>query len=107
MSWGDFAEKKPLRERIRDDDQMEYSDRDLQDFFMVPMVPLERRNVNGRYPLGQNLRSYREVSKRFPVAKRSAKAVSKVSQATDPKVIINYKFFKVSSKLLQLKIREI
>ena len=85
MSWSDFAEKKPLRERIRDDDQMEYSDRDqVQGLYLVP---LERRNVNGRYPLGRDLRSYREMSKRFPVAKRSAKAVNKLNQATDPKVI--------------------
>lgn len=89
ISWGDLLEKKPLHERFRDESEVvELPERD-SDFYLMPM---ERRNVNARYPIGRDFRNYREMSKRFPlaVAKRSAKAVNQMKQVTDPKVIRNY-----------------
>lgn len=51
----------------------------------IPMA--ERRNVNARYPLfTRDYKNYRDMYKRFPVTKRSAKAMNKKRQATDPKV---------------------
>ncbi|XP_003426568.1 uncharacterized protein LOC100679629 isoform X1 [Nasonia vitripennis] len=51
----------------------------------IPMA--ERRNVNARYPLfSRDYKNYRDVYKRFPVTKRSAKAMNKKRQTTDPKV---------------------
>ncbi|XP_051163610.1 midasin isoform X2 [Leptopilina boulardi] len=85
ISWGDVLEKKPLRERFRDEsDVVEFPERE-SDLYLMPM---ERRNVNARFPIGRDFRNYREMSKRFPlaVAKRSAKAVSQMKQITDPKV---------------------
>ena len=82
MPWSELAEKKLLRERNRDEDQMDFPEHDPN----LYLTPLERRNVNARYPLGRDFRNYRETAKRFPVAKRSAKAVNKINQATDPKV---------------------
>ncbi|XP_043480540.1 uncharacterized protein LOC122510157 [Leptopilina heterotoma] len=85
ISWSDLLEKKPLHERFHDESELvELPERD-SDFYLMPM---ERRNVNARYPIGRDFRNYREMSKRFPlaVAKRSAKAVNQMKQVTDPKV---------------------
>ncbi|XP_003426569.1 uncharacterized protein LOC100679629 isoform X2 [Nasonia vitripennis] len=52
----------------------------------IPMA--ERRNVNARYPLfSRDYKNYRDVYKRFPVTKRSAKAMNKKRQTTDPKIM--------------------
>lgn len=71
-----------LRERNRDEDDVEMVEKDPEYYLM----PLERRNVNARYPIGRDFRNYREMAKRFPVAKRSAKAVGQTNHVTDPKV---------------------
>ncbi|XP_015110541.1 uncharacterized protein LOC107036844 [Diachasma alloeum] len=55
-----------------------------KNYLLYQVLPItQRRNVNGRYPIG---REYRDLVKRFPVAKRSAKPFPLTSQATDPKV---------------------
>lgn len=71
-----------LSELLGDDDRDE--DQDPR-YAHIPMA--ERRNVNARYPLlAREYNNYRQMSKRFPVAKRSAKAMTKKRQTTDPKV---------------------
>lgn len=66
-----------------DDD---YEGQDPEDFLEYKPA-VERRNVNARYPLGRDLRTYYDMAKRFPVAKRSLKPMTKKRQVTDMKVI--------------------
>ena len=73
-------------------------DEDNIDPKYVRIPQAERRNVNARYPLiNPDYKTY--VFKRFPVAKRSTKAMNKKRQVTDPKVRTNYKYSFLSPNL--------
>lgn len=72
MSWSGTFGKQNTRDQDRD---------------LFYVLPAERRNVNGRYPLGREYKEYRELRKRYPVAKRSPKPMQQKRQVTDPKVI--------------------
>lgn len=50
-------------------------------------IPAERRNVNGRFPIGREFGSYRKLTKRYPVAKRSPRPTQTKLKTTDPKVM--------------------
>lgn len=50
-------------------------------------IPAERRNVNGRFPIGREFGSYRKLAKRYPVAKRSPRPTQTRLKTTDPKVM--------------------
>ncbi|XP_066582257.1 uncharacterized protein [Prorops nasuta] len=71
------------RGQPRDDEESDFSDRDQS---ILYSLPAERRNVNGRYPLGYDYRNYRALPKRFSIAKRSPKLVLVKGQTTDAKV---------------------
>lgn len=71
MSWSGTFGKQNLKDQDRD---------------LLYVLPAERRNVNGRYPLGREYKQYREMRKRYPVAKRSPKPIQQKRQATDQKV---------------------
>ncbi|XP_076243192.1 uncharacterized protein LOC143184674 isoform X2 [Calliopsis andreniformis] len=86
MSWGELLNKETLaRDQDRETDENEDSDRD-QDPNSLYLSLAERRNVNGRYPIGRDMRTYRSMAKRYPVAKRSPKPLSTKKEVTDPKV---------------------
>jgi hypothetical protein len=71
-----------LRDLFNDEHREE--DQDPR-FVQIPLA--ERRNVNARYPLfNRDYKTYRDLSKRFPVSKRSARAMNSKRQVTDPKV---------------------
>ncbi|XP_011302825.1 uncharacterized protein [Fopius arisanus] len=84
MSWGELLAK----DRSREDDGVDFADRERsqhpRNYLLYQVLPTQRRNINARYPIG---REYRDLVKRFPVAKRSTKPFSLTSQATDPKVV--------------------
>ncbi|XP_012274531.1 uncharacterized protein LOC105696547 [Orussus abietinus] len=83
MSWGDAMDgQEILKDRNREEDQNEASDREQN---VLYLEPAERRNINARYPLGRDYETYRDLAKRFPVAKRSPKPLQSKKQ-TDPKV---------------------
>ncbi|XP_015522489.2 uncharacterized protein LOC107226248 isoform X1 [Neodiprion lecontei] len=71
MSWGGTFSKQNVKDQDRN---------------LVYVLPAERRNVNGRYPLGREYKEYIELRKRYPVAKRSPKPMPQKRQVTDPKV---------------------
>ncbi|XP_063993160.1 uncharacterized protein LOC135170910 [Diachasmimorpha longicaudata] len=83
MPWGEFLAK----DRSREDDEIDFPEGERpqrpKNYLLYQVLPTQRRNVNGRYPLG---RDYRDLVKRFPVAKRSVKSFPLTSQSTDPKV---------------------
>lgn len=85
MSWGSTFAKQNVKD---------HQDRDL-----LYVLPAERRNVNGRYPLGREYKEYRELRKRYPVAKRSPKPIQQKRQVTDPKVYCSAPFFSRSSSI--------
>ncbi|XP_011493936.1 PREDICTED: uncharacterized protein LOC105359131 [Ceratosolen solmsi marchali] len=71
-----------LRELFSDENREE-----SQEPRFVQISPAERRNVNARYPLfNREYKTYHDSFKRLPVFKRSAKAVNRKRQVTDPKV---------------------
>nr|XP_034193355.1 uncharacterized protein LOC117610271 [Osmia lignaria]XP_034193357.1 uncharacterized protein LOC117610271 [Osmia lignaria]XP_034193358.1 uncharacterized protein LOC117610271 [Osmia lignaria]XP_034193359.1 uncharacterized protein LOC117610271 [Osmia lignaria]XP_034193360.1 uncharacterized protein LOC117610271 [Osmia lignaria]XP_034193361.1 uncharacterized protein LOC117610271 [Osmia lignaria]XP_034193362.1 uncharacterized protein LOC117610271 [Osmia lignaria]XP_034193363.1 uncharacterized p len=83
MSWGELMNKESLfRGQERETDENEFN-RD-PNLLYSPLA--ERRNVNGRYPIGRDLETYRGMAKRYPVAKRSPKPMPVKKQVTDPKV---------------------
>ncbi|XP_053999241.1 LOW QUALITY PROTEIN: uncharacterized protein LOC128887411 [Hylaeus anthracinus] len=86
MSWGELLNKESLvRGQGREPDENEYADRE-QDPNLLYLSLAGRRNVNGRYPIGHDLRTYQNMAKHYPVAKRSAKSMPPNKQVTDPKV---------------------
>lgn len=85
MSWGELMNKESLfRGQDREADENEFADQD-PNLLYSPLA--ERRNVNGRYPIGRDLGTYRGMAKRYPVAKRSPKPMPAKKQVTDPKVV--------------------
>ncbi|XP_029169110.1 uncharacterized protein LOC114939051 [Nylanderia fulva] len=80
MSWGDLL-SKDSSSRKNDD---EFADQDQNILYLPPT--LERRNVNGRYPIGREFGNYRRLTKRYPVAKRSPRPTQTKLKTTDPKV---------------------
>ncbi|XP_076671181.1 uncharacterized protein LOC143370235 isoform X2 [Andrena cerasifolii] len=86
MSWGELLNKESVtRGQGAEPDENEYADRE-QDPNLLYLSLAERRNVNGRYPIGRDMRTYRSMVKRYPVAKRSPKPLPVQKQITDPKV---------------------
>lgn len=87
MSWGELLSKGPLLRSQSKDGNDEFAGRelDLQDEGIL-YIPLERRNVNGRFPIGREFGSYRKLTKRYPVAKRSPRPTQTRLKTTDPKV---------------------
>lgn len=81
MSWGELL-SKDSSSRKNDD---EFADQDQSILYLQPT--LERRNVNGRYPIGREFGNYRRLMKRYPVAKRSPRPTQTKLKTTDPKVI--------------------
>lgn len=88
MSWGGAIGRNPVQPR--DDINDDFLD---QNQGVLYLPPEERRNVNGRFPIGREFGTYSKLTKRYPVAKRSALVTfgpnpSKPSQTktTDPKV---------------------
>ncbi|XP_071650442.1 uncharacterized protein [Temnothorax longispinosus] len=86
MSWGELLSKDSLRSEIKDGEikDEEFVDRDQDQGILY--LPAERRNVNGRFPIGREFGSYRKLTKRYPVAKRSPRPTQTRSKTTDPKV---------------------
>lgn len=70
---------------MKDGNDDEFVDRE-QDQSILYMPTAERRNVNGRFPIGREFSSYRKMAKRYPVAKRSPRPTQTRLKATDPKV---------------------
>lgn len=87
MSWGELLSKGQLRNQMKDGDD-EFVDRDRdQDQEGILYLPMaERRNVNGRFPIGREFGSYRKPTKRYPIAKRSPRPTQSRLKTTDPKV---------------------
>lgn len=88
MSWGALLNKESMaRGQSRESEENDFSDRE-QDPNLLYLSMGERRNMNGGYSIGRPLRTYRNMAKRFLVAKRSPKPVSTSTkkQITDPKV---------------------
>ncbi|XP_014471643.1 PREDICTED: uncharacterized protein LOC106742847 isoform X2 [Dinoponera quadriceps] len=86
MSWGELLSKgSSMRGQTRDGSDNEFMGRD-QDQSILYLTPAERRNVNGRYPIGREFGGYRKFSKRYPVAKRSPRPTQTKLKTTDPKV---------------------
>lgn len=89
MSWGEMFSKGPLphgQMGKESGDNNEFVDRD-QDQSILYLTPAQRRNVNGRYPIGRDFGVYRRLSKRYPIAKRSPRP-TQTKLKTDPKVIL-------------------
>lgn len=85
MSWGELLSKGPLlRSQSKDGNDDEFVDRDQDQDILY--LPAERRNVNGRFPIGREFGSYRKLTKRYPVAKRSPRPTQTRLKSTDPKV---------------------
>ncbi|XP_011877808.1 PREDICTED: stress response protein NST1 [Vollenhovia emeryi] len=84
MSWGELLSKGPLRSEMKDGSDEEFVDRDQDQGILY--LPAERRNVNGRFPIGREFGSYRKLAKRYPIAKRSPRPTQTKLKATDPKV---------------------
>lgn len=81
MSWGELLGKDPLlRSEMKNN---EFVDQDQG----ILYLPTERRNVNGRFPIGREFGSYRKLTKRYPVAKRSPRPTQTRLKTTDPKVM--------------------
>lgn len=82
MSWGEL-----LRSETKDGND-ELADRDQDQDILY--LSAERRNVNGRYPIGREIvGSYRKLTKRYPIAKRSLRPINDETRrlkTTDPKV---------------------
>lgn len=88
MSWGALLNKESMaRGQSRESEENDFSDRE-QDPNLLYLSMGERRNMNDGYSIGRPLRTYRNMAKRFLVAKRSPKPVSTSTkkQITDPKV---------------------
>ncbi|XP_036142894.1 uncharacterized protein LOC105829650 isoform X1 [Monomorium pharaonis] len=87
MSWGELLGKGPLRSQTRDgSSDGEFVDRDEEQGGILYLPVAERRNVNARFPIGREFSSYRRLTKRYPVAKRSPKPTQAKLKTTDPKV---------------------
>lgn len=87
MSWGTLLNKDSMvRRQGRESEENEFSGRE-QDPNLLYLSMAERRNLNGGYPAGRSLRNYKNMTKRYLIAKRSPKPVSNKNQITDPKVI--------------------
>lgn len=102
MSWGEIFSKqessksrsnKKILDRERNDEDedepmvnSEFGNHEHDQDWMY-LLPTERRNVNGRYPIG---REYGVVLKRYPLSKRSPKPLHHDKEPsgviTDPKV---------------------
>lgn len=88
MSWGELLSKGTLpRDQEKDINDNEFVDRD-QDQNILYMSPADRRNVNGRYPIGREYENYRKLTKRYPIAKRSPKPDQTKLKTIDPKVTV-------------------
>ncbi|XP_017760953.1 PREDICTED: uncharacterized protein LOC108551328 [Eufriesea mexicana] len=86
MSWGALLNKDSMvRRQGRESEENEFSGRE-QDPNLLYLSMAERRNLNGGYPAGRSLRTYKNMAKRYLIAKRSPKPVSNKNQITDPKV---------------------
>ncbi|XP_036142895.1 uncharacterized protein LOC105829650 isoform X2 [Monomorium pharaonis] len=86
MSWGELLGKGPLRSQTRDgSSDGEFVDRDEEQGGILYLPVAERRNVNARFPIGREFSSYRRLTKRYPVAKRSPKPTQAKLKTTDPK----------------------
>nr|XP_033189571.1 stress response protein NST1 [Bombus vancouverensis nearcticus] len=88
MSWGALLNKESMaRGQSRESEENDFGDRE-QDPNLLYLSMGERRNMNGGYSIGRPLRTYRNMAKRYLVAKRSPKPVSTSTkkQITDPKV---------------------
>ncbi|XP_032678309.1 uncharacterized protein LOC116847426 [Odontomachus brunneus] len=85
MSWGEMLNKGSSKGQTRDGGDNEFVGHD-QDQSILYLTPAERRNVNGRYPIGREFGNYRKFSKRYPVAKRSPRPTQTKLKTTDPKV---------------------
>nr|QTE34469.1 pacifastin [Cataglyphis nodus] len=81
MSWGELLSKYSS---LRKNDDEEIADQNQNILYLPPT--LERRNVNGRYPIGREFGNYRRLTKRYPVAKRSPRPTQTKLKTTDPKV---------------------
>lgn len=76
-----------MRGQMRDGGDSDFMGHD-QDQSILYLTPAERRNVNGRYPIGREFGGYRKFSKRYPVAKRSPRPTQTKLKTTDPKVVL-------------------
>ncbi|EZA62754.1 hypothetical protein X777_07570 [Ooceraea biroi] len=82
MSWGELLSKSlPPRGQTKGGNE-EFMHHDQQNLLYPSLA--QRRNVNGRYPIGRELGSYRGLAKRYLVAKRSPTQTK--LKTTDPKV---------------------
>lgn len=96
MSWGEILGKQEAA-RTRNSQKNEEIINEEDDFGERDQEPMyiptaERRNVNGRYPLG---RDYGVVLKRYPLTKRSPKPLQgeRHQQQQAPGVITDPKVF--------------
>ncbi|KAL2719284.1 stress response protein NST1 [Vespula squamosa] len=88
MSWSELFDKGDLLpgERRRNGEENDFADKNTEQSILY-FLPIERRNVNARYPLGREIDKYRNLGKRYPVAKRSPKEFQQVKrQIMDPKI---------------------
>lgn len=85
MSWSELFERQEMGRGNQGNEENEFVDRDQDQSVLYPS-PAERRNVNGRYPIGRDFRNYRNLVKSYPITKRSPKLVQIKKQITDPKV---------------------
>ncbi|XP_011261077.1 uncharacterized protein LOC105254232 [Camponotus floridanus] len=83
MSWGELLSKDSS---LRKNDDEEFADQNQNQNILYLPPTLERRNVNGRYPIGREFSNYRRLTKRYPVAKRSPRPTQTKLKTTDPKV---------------------
>jgi len=82
MSWGELLSKSlsPRSQTKDGNDDFVHQSQNI----LYPTLA-QRRNVNGRYPIGSELDNYRRLAKRYSIAKRSS-SQSKL-KTTDPKVM--------------------
>lgn len=88
MSWSELFDKGDLLpgQGRRNGGENDFADKNTEQSILY-FLPTERRNVNARYPLGQEIDKYRTLGKRYPVAKRSPKEFQQMKrQIMNPKV---------------------
>ncbi|KOC62281.1 hypothetical protein WH47_04039 [Habropoda laboriosa] len=86
MSWGELLNKESVvRGQDRETNENDFTNRE-QDSNLLYLSLGEQRNVNGGYPMGRSMKIYRNMAKRYPMAKRSPKPIPAKKQVTDPKV---------------------
>nr|XP_031849266.1 uncharacterized protein LOC116434742 [Nomia melanderi] len=87
MSWGELLNKESLaRGQNVEMNENELADRDQAPNLLYLSFLAERKAMNGGNPNGHDYRTYRNMAKRYPVAKRSPQPLPSKKQVTDPKV---------------------